>query len=93
MGYIGLVEEPVHLRFEKGWLVEIEDNASGRRLRHYIDSFKDARMAVPAEFGIGLNKYAKCQGNSYIEDESSFGTSILDSEEIYRGGNLMPMEF
>jgi len=88
MGYIGLVEEPVHLRFEKGWLVEIEDNASGRRLRHYIDSFKDARMAVPAEFGIGLNKYAKCQGNSYIEDESSFGTFHIGfGRNISLGGN------
>ncbi len=74
MGYIGLVEEPLELRFEKGRLVEIADTADGRRLRAYIESFGDPEMFCAAEFGIGLNQISRCRGASYIEDESAYGT-------------------
>lgn len=74
MGYIGLVDEPVALRFERGSLVSIQDNASGRRLREYLATFHDPRMHVAGEFGIGLNTTARCAGRSYIEDESAYGT-------------------
>lgn len=74
MGYIGLVKEPLELRFERGRLVEIADTADGRRLREYIESFGDGEMYCAAEFGIGLNQISRCRGASYIEDESTYGT-------------------
>lgn len=74
MGYIGLVHEPLELRFEHGRLVDIADTADGRRLREYIESFGDEEMYCAAEFGIGLNQISRCRGVSYIEDESAYGT-------------------
>ena len=74
MGYLGLVREPLELRFEHGRLVEIADTPDGRRLREYIESFGDGEMYCAAEFGIGLNQISRCRGASYIEDESTYGT-------------------
>lgn len=74
MGYLGLVEKPLELRFEYGRLAEIADTADGRRLREYIESFGDGEMYCAAEFGIGLNQISRCRGASYIEDESTYGT-------------------
>jgi len=74
MGYIGLVEAPVRLRYEGGRLVDIEDCSSGRKLDEYLRTFGDERMFVAGEFGIGLNEKAHCTGSSYIEDESTYGT-------------------
>ena len=58
-----------------GRIVEIEDNASGRRLKQFLARFHDPEnMVVAAEFGIGLNTHSRCAGNCYIEDESTYGT-------------------
>ena len=74
MGYIGVVECPVAIRLCGGKIIEIENNASGRKLREYISRFQDRRMLIASEFGIGLNTYAHCRGRCYIEDESAYGT-------------------
>lgn len=74
LGYIGAVKEPVRIEFQNGRIIDIEENEDGRRLKTYIESFDDDRMYVTAEFGIGLNSFAKCVGNCYIEDEPSYGT-------------------
>lgn len=74
MGYIGLIEKPLTITFENGYIKDIEDSADGRKLREYIESFHDLEMYCAAEFGIGLNTVARCQGISYIEDESAYGT-------------------
>jgi hypothetical protein len=74
MGYIGLVERTVRILFDRGRIVAIEDNRSGRDLASYLVGFQDERMYVAGELGIGLNKKAFCVGHSYIEDESAYGT-------------------
>ena len=74
LGYIGKVNKAFNIRMEAGKLVYIEDCEDGNRLKEYMESFKDERIYYAGEFGIGLNTYAKCEGNSYIEDESSYGT-------------------
>jgi len=74
MGYIGLVEEPLRLRFEGGRLADIEANGPGARLARYMEGFRDGRMYVAGELGIGLNRKASCAGRSYIEDECAYGT-------------------
>lgn len=74
MGYIGLVEKPVEIIIENGYIKHIEETLDGLRLKNYIESFHDLEMYCAAEFGIGLNMISKCRGISYIEDESAYGT-------------------
>lgn len=74
LGYLGLVSEPLELRFQDGYLTGIADTPDGARLRAYLAAFQDPEMACAAEFGIGVNRLAECRGQSYIEDESAFGT-------------------
>lgn len=74
LGYLGVPEEPVKMKLEQGRIVEIEDNGTGMQLKEYLDHFNDDGMYVAGEFGIGLNRFAKCNGNCYIEDESTYGT-------------------
>lgn len=73
-GYIGKAKEPVTIRLEAGKILDIQNTAEGNRLKDYIQSYDDKRMYVASELGIGLNSMAKCRGNSYIEDESAYGT-------------------
>ena len=75
MGYIGVVSSPVKVELRRGRIVDIENNESGRRLKEFLRRFKDPEdMVVAAEFGIGLNTHSRCDGNCYIEDESTYGT-------------------
>lgn len=74
MGYIGLVERPLELGFENGYLTYIEGTPDGLRLRAYLERFQDPQMYCAAELGIGLNRFSRCRGASYIEDESAYGT-------------------
>ena len=75
MGYIGVVDRPVRVELRGGKIVEIEDSPSGRRFKEFLSRFHDPEnMVVAAEFGIGLNTHSRCDGNCYIEDESTYGT-------------------
>lgn len=74
LGYIGRAEEPTRILFQKGRIAEIEDTATGKKLRDYMKSYRDPEIYVAGEFGIGLNSCARCLGNCYIEDESAYGT-------------------
>ena len=75
MGYIGVVDRPVRIALRGGRIVEIEDSPSGRRLKEFLSHFHDPEnMVIAAEFGIGLNTHSHCDGNCYIEDESTYGT-------------------
>ncbi|WP_243099409.1 MULTISPECIES: peptidase [Clostridia] len=74
LGYIGRVDEPFRIRLEDGYIREIERTAVGRKLKEYMDDFHDPGIYAASELGIGLNSYAKCRGDSYIEDESAYGT-------------------
>lgn len=74
LGYIGKTQQDTVLEFKDGRLVYIEDNPTGNKLREYMEGFKDERIYIAAELGIGLNSISKCVGNAYIEDESAYGT-------------------
>lgn len=73
-GYLGKLHENVRIEFVDGKVTDIEENADGQRLKEYFESFDDSRMYIAAELGIGLNSLSRCVGNSYIEDESAYGT-------------------
>lgn len=74
LGYLGLVQQPVEIRFEQGRLFIEKASPDGQRLTDYIKSFRDPKMFCSGEFGIGLNTVSCCRGVSYIEDESAYGT-------------------
>lgn len=89
LGYIGVPKEPVKLDISEGRITRIEQNESGIVLRNYIEEYNDPKMYISSEFGIGLNSYAKSKGNSYIEDESAYGTFHLGfGRNIALGGVL-----
>lgn len=69
------MDRPVRIALRGGRIVEIEDSPSGRRLKDFLSRFHDPEnMVIAAEFGIGLNTHSHCDGNCYIEDESTYGT-------------------
>ena len=70
LGYIGRAQEPTKILFEKGRITEIEGTPTGERLQKYMEDYRDERIYIGGEFGIGLNSYSKCLGNCYIEDLS-----------------------
>jgi len=74
LGYLGKVDKPFGIKIKAGKLIEIEQTDSGEMLDEYMKSFKDERVYQTGEFGIGLNTFSKCEGRSYIEDESAHGT-------------------
>lgn len=74
LGYIGRAKEPTRIEFRKGRIVEIENTPTGIRLKEYMEGYRDSRIYIGGELGIGLNSYSKCLGNCYIEDESAYGT-------------------
>lgn len=74
LGYIGRAKEPTKIIFKEGRIIEIEETPTGKRLKEYMDGYEDSRIYIGGEFGIGLNSYAQCLGNCYIEDESAYGT-------------------
>lgn len=74
LGYIGKAEEPTRIIFREGRIVEIEETPTGKRLKEYMEGYRDSRIYIGGEFGIGLNSYSRCLGNCYIEDESAYGT-------------------
>lgn len=74
LGYIGRPEEATRLVFREGRIAEIETTPTGKRLKEYMDGYRDSRIYIGGEFGIGLNSYSRCLGNCYIEDESAYGT-------------------
>jgi len=77
LGYLGRVDKPFKIRFKGGRIVEIEQSPCGQRLANYIADFSDEKLYHASEFGIGTNFLSKCMGNSYIEDESAYGTCHL----------------
>lgn len=74
LGYIGRAKEPTKVFFENGRITEIEETDTGKRLKAYIKEYRDSRILVAGELGIGLNSLSRCSGNCYIEDESAYGT-------------------
>lgn len=74
LGYIGRAEEPTRIVFREGRIVEIEKTPTGKRLIEYMEDYRDPRIYIGGELGIGLNSYSQCLGNCYIEDESAYGT-------------------
>ncbi|MDQ7822764.1 MAG: hypothetical protein RDV48_08235 [Candidatus Eremiobacteraeota bacterium] len=69
---IGKLEQPLKLRVNNGKVIGIEGNHADT-LAHLYDRLNIPATRIPAEFGIGLNPYAKVKG-VMLEDEGCMGT-------------------
>ncbi len=86
-----LITEPTRITVKDGFIVDIEDNESGRRFREMIEKTRakdgNNNAAFIAEFAIGTNKKAKVTG-VVLEDEKVYGTCHIafGDNTSYPGG-------
>jgi leucyl aminopeptidase (aminopeptidase T) len=88
-GGIGLLEEPVVVRVEKGRAVSIEGGREAGKLRRILESVgRSEAFNFPAEFGVGCNPAARVVG-IVLEDEKVHGTVHLAfGDNSTFGGNV-----
>ena len=83
IGGIGLIQDPVTVRFEKGRAVEISDE----RLRALLEPHGPDAFQL-AELGIGTNPRASVVGN-VLEDEKAMGTAhVALGSNFAMGGRI-----
>jgi leucyl aminopeptidase (aminopeptidase T) len=87
-----LITEPTKITVKDGYVVDIEDNESGRRFKEVLEKTKKSdgndNAGFIAEFAIGTNKKAKVTG-VVLEDEKVYGTCHIafGDNTSYPGGN------
>jgi leucyl aminopeptidase (aminopeptidase T) len=85
---VGLVREPIRIRFERGRIAAVEGGAEAEQVRRVIDTAGPGADVV-AELGIGTNERARVTGN-VITDEKALGTAHVafgDNTGDYGGDN------
>lgn len=89
---MGLIEQPIRLCVEQGYVKEIVGTAKADQLRAILKNTDDPQSYVIAEFALGLNDKSKVVGN-IIEDEGAYGTGhfALGSNIFFGGENKAPM--
>ena len=70
---IGLLSHDVRVVVENGKIVDTGTNKEGRILKTLLETVRDSKRKVLAEFGIGLNPKARLCG-LMLEDEGCLGT-------------------
>lgn len=83
MDGIGLLDEPIHLTVERGFVTDISGGEQADELRRIIDG-GDENAANLAEFSIGTNPAARLIGNQ-AEDKKRAGTihfAVGDNESL-----------
>jgi len=85
---IGLIEEGVILKVEKGMVVEIEGGRQAKVLRENLASYKDKTVYNVAEIGVGLNPKCRMCG-IMLEDEGVLSTAHVGiGTNITLGGSI-----
>lgn len=85
---IGVLNEPVTLDVEDGFILNIKGGREATILRDNLRSMDDPNVYNIAEVGIGLNPNARLQGNM-LEDEGVFGVVHIGiGTNITLGGTL-----
>src|SRR3954452_8405841 len=85
---VGLVSEPIRIRYERGRIVSVEGGEEAERVRRAIAAAGEGADVV-AELGIGTNERARVTGN-VITDEKALGTAHVafgDNTGDYGGDN------
>ncbi|MCI9067265.1 MAG: aminopeptidase [Lachnospiraceae bacterium] len=70
---LGVLECPITLKVEKGYITSIEGGKEADVLRETLAAFDDKRVYLAAEVGFGLNPAGKLSGRM-LEDEGVLGT-------------------
>ena len=70
---VGLIREPIRIRFEAGKIVSIEGGEQAKILEETLRSYNDDRVFLAAEVGFGMNPAASLSGRM-LEDEGTYGT-------------------
>lgn len=70
---VGVVKEPIRIRFEKGRIVSIEGGEQAKILEDTLHSYQDERVFFAAEIGVGMNPASALSGRM-LEDEGTYGT-------------------
>ncbi len=85
---IGVLEEPVRCKVEKGFIVDIEGGRQARTLKEDWKTRKDPNCYNIAELGVGLNPAARMTG-VMLDDEGVFGSVHIGvGTNITLGGNI-----
>jgi len=85
---IGVLEEPVRCKVEKGFIVDIEGGHQARTLKEDWKTRKDPNCYNVAELGVGLNPAARMTG-VMLDDEGVFGSVHIGvGTNITLGGNI-----
>ncbi len=69
---LGLLKQPIKLTIKEGEIKEIEGGAEARKLKRWLESFKDPKMFRIAHLSYGFNPGARLSGK-ILEDERVFG--------------------
>ncbi|MEG1972546.1 MAG: leucyl aminopeptidase, partial [Oscillospiraceae bacterium] len=85
---IGLLEEPVRCKVEKGMIVSIEGGRQAQQLLDDLKSKNDPNVFNVAELGIGLNPNCRFIG-FMLEDEGVYGSAHIGiGTSITLGGTV-----
>lgn len=85
---IGVLEEPIYVEVEKGYITKIEGGRQADILRKDLESHNDRNSFNIAELGVGLNPECKMIG-IMLEDEGVLGTAHIGiGTSITLGGKV-----
>lgn len=86
---IGLVDDPITVKFKDGICVEIEGGRQARVFSELLESKNDPKIYTIAELGIGMNPLSQFE-NDMLSDESVYGTiHIAIGTNAYIGGETV----
>mgnify|MGYP001122606625 CR=1 FL=1 len=87
MAGVGILDEPIKMEIEKGFVVGVEGGPEAKTLQVLLDEHGELARNI-AELGIGLNSRAKLTGK-VLEDEKVLGTiHIALGDNSTFGGNV-----
>ncbi len=85
---IGVIDEPIYIDVENGFIAKIEGTRQAEVLRRDLESHNDKNSFNIAELGVGLNPKCKLMG-IMLEDEGVIGTAHIGiGTSITLGGNV-----
>lgn len=89
---IGIIEDPIHLKVEKGKAISISGGAQAVRLKEILEKEQNQSVFQIAELAIGLNPQCRITG-VINEDEGKYGTChmALGSNSSFGGQNQAPL--
>lgn len=73
---IGVLEEPVRLIVENGFIISIEGGKQAKQLKQDLEAKKDPNVYNIAEMGVGLNPQCRFMG-FMLEDEGVYGSAHI----------------